>query len=124
MGIVMFAPHPLAWSECVCHLGSPQDAVGFELTSQDSIQEPRWCGGGRGFRCRQRTWGHKRLPHQEGITLPSNPPQPLASTPNASTQGYQQPGENTHRNSLIEMCASFSKPTSPFISTTPVRSRR
>ena len=77
VAIVIFATHPLAWLECVRHLGLPQNAVGFELTSQDSIQEPRWpwgcvCGG-RGFRYRQRTWGRKRLPHQEGITLPSTP---------------------------------------------------
>ena len=173
VAIVIFAPHPLAWLECVRHLGLPQNAVGFELTSQDSIQEPRWpwgcVWGGRGFRYRQRTWGRKRLPHQEGITSPAPPPQPLAaatkslqscptlrphglqptrllrpwdspgkntgvgchfllqplaSTPNFSTQGYQQPGENSHSRSLIKMCAPFPKPTSTFISVKPVRSRR
>ena len=48
----MFTPHPLAWPECVRHLGSPQNAVGFELTSQDSIQERHWlwgCVGGKGL---------------------------------------------------------------------------
>lgn len=124
--VVMFAPDALAWLECVCHLGSPQNAVGFELTSQDSIREPTGRGGWgeRGFRCRQRTWGHTRLPCQEGITLPSTPFPTLASTPNSSTQGYQQPGENSHSRKLIEMYSPFSKPTSTFISTTPVRSRR
>lgn len=81
-------PHPLAWPECVHHLGSPQNAVGFELTSQDSIQEPRWWG--KGASGVGRGHGAARGYTSGGHHPPQQPPQPLASTPNSSTQGYQQ----------------------------------
>lgn len=85
MAIVMFAPHALAWPKCVRHLGSPQNAVGFELTSQDSIREPHWLwvlGVGKELQMQAEGMGTHEATMSGGHHPPQHPlPNPLPVPP-------------------------------------------